>query len=64
MTHFIAALIIIKKLPTRTEILRLLVTAIIQGIKKGNMTKLPEILIKNIWSSGALSLVPRFAHAQ
>ena len=43
MTHFIAALIIIKKLPTRTEILRLLVTAIIQGIKKGNRTKLPEI---------------------
>lgn len=42
ITHFIAALTIIKKLPTRTEILKLLVTAIIQGTKKGNITKLPE----------------------
>ena len=38
MMHFITAETIIRKLPKRTDILKLLFTAIMQGMKKGNNT--------------------------
>ena len=38
MMHFITAETIIRKLAKRTDILRLLFTAIMQGMKKGNKT--------------------------